>query len=369
MVKRAVLVTGAGGGGSNNLINSLRASGLDLCIYGSNLAARFLAKSNADRNFLLPAATESDYIGSLAYLVERESIELVIPNSDREVRRISVERDKLPCHIFLPPVDTVEICQDKYKMYLELTRARLPIARSYQLNSYDDIEPAFEALAGSGDRFWVRIRRGSGSRGATWVKNAEQARAWISMWDELRGYSVDNFMISEFLPGRDYAFQSVWRDGELVVCKMCERLTYFFGANRLSGMSSTPETARTIRDDKALETIIKAIRTVCDRPHGNFSLDLKGDANGNMCITEFNVGRFCMITPIFDLTGQVNTAEVYVRTAFGEIMQIDDPIDIEEDMYLLRDLDTLPTIVSEAQLVELEATLVKVDGNRSIRQS
>lgn len=356
-MKKKILVTGAGGGGSNNLINSLRASNLDLEIYGSNLSATVLAKSNADYNFLLPAATESHYIDSIINQIKKYEIELVIPNNDREVRQISSERKLLPCHIFLPSQETIEICQDKYKMYLKLSEVGIPVARSYDLNSYDDIEPAFESLTDTGDRFWVRLRQGSGSKGATWVKNATQAYAWISMWDQLRGYSVDKFMICEFLPGRDYAFQSVWSNGELVVAKMCERLSYFFGENRLSGMSSTPEIARTIKDEKALEIIFKAIHTISPCPHGNFNLDLKGDVNGQMNVTEFNIGRFCMITPIFDLTGKINTAEAYVRKAFGENLQVSNPIDIEEDMYLLRDLDTLPTIVHKSRLEELETIL------------
>ena len=126
---------------------------------------------------------------------------------------------------------------------------------------------------------------------------------------------------------------------------------YFFGENKLSGMSSTPAIAKTLRDDVALETIFKAINTLTDRPHGNFNFDLKGRSDEEMCLTECNVGRFCMITPIFDRTGKHNTVEMYIRSAFDDnSVQIDNPIDIEEDCYLLRELDTEPTIISKSQL-------------------
>ena len=343
-MKRVILVTGAGGGGSTNLINSLRSSPLELSIIGSNLSPYILAKSTADKNQLLPAATEPRYVETLSQLVENEGIELVVPNSDREVRAISEHRAQLPCRVFLPPHPAVELCQDKYAMYVCLKEAGLSVARSYSLTSYDDIQPAIEALSDTGERFWVRPRRGSGSKGATWVRNAEQAQAWISLWEDLRGYPLDTFTISEFLPGRDYAFQSVWQNGKLVVAKLCERLSYFFGENRLSGMSSTPAVARTVHDQSAIDTALKAIHAICDQPHGNFNLDMKADATGNMNITECNIGRFFMITPIFDLTGKVNTAETYVRCAFEQTLHIENPIDIEEDMYLLRDLDTLPKV-------------------------
>ena len=135
---------------------------------------------------------------------------------------------------------------------------------------------------------------------------------------------------------------------------MCERLSYFFGENLLSGMSSTPATARTVRDDHAVETALRTIQAVCEHPHGNFNLDMKGDSNGAMNVTECNIGRFFMITPIFDLSGKINTAEAYVRCAFDEPLNFDQEIDIEEDIYLLRDLDTEPMVVSGKYIRKLD---------------
>ena len=353
-MKRKVLVTGAGGGGTNNLIRSLRVSSLDLEIYGSNLDPFNLAKSGADKNFLLPSASDPNYVNALLDRVEREGIELIIPNNDREIRRISDERDRVPCRLFLPPKGVVDVCQDKHEMHMQLKASDLPTAKSIPINDYKDIEPAIDALAHTGDRFWIRPRTGSGSKGATWVKNAEQARSWISLWHELRGFPVNAFTISEFLPGRDYAFQSIWRNGRLVVAKLCERLTYFFGENQLSGMSSTPAVARTVRDDAAIETALRTVQIICDRPHGNFNLDMKADSDGVMNVTECNIGRFFMITPIFDLSGKINTAEIHVRCAFDESLNINEIIDIEEDVYLLRDLDTEPMIVAGKDIHKLK---------------
>ena len=354
MTKRKILITGAGGGGSNNLIRSLRTSSLDLEICGSNLDPFILAKSKADENFILPPASEPNYIDDLLYRIQKERIDLVIPNNDREVRRISDEREKISCRLFLPPRDVVELCQDKFEMHLKLSAAGLSTAKSLPINDYDDIEPAIRVLADTGDRFWIRPRRGSGSKGATWVENAEQAKSWISLWAELRGYPVNTFTISEFLPGRDYAFQSIWYNGRLVVGKMCERLSYFFGANQLSGMSSTPAVARTVRDEHAIETALRTIHTICEYPHGIFNLDMKADSAGIMNVTECNIGRFFMITPIFDRSGEINTAETYVRCAFGEALDFREEIDIEEDIYLLRDLDTEPMVVSGRIIREIQ---------------
>lgn len=340
-----ILVTGAGSGGGENLIRSLRASSLTLEIYGSNMDEHVLARSAADKAVFLPSARDDEYAAVLKRVVQRERIELVIPNNDTEVGRLSRDREKIPCTVFLPPDETVTVCQDKLQMHRIFEGAGIAQAEYRGLQSYEDIE-AFMADRPH-DKYWIRPRRGSGSMAATWVEKPHQAKAWIGLWIELRGLKLTDFIISEFLPGRDYAFQSVWKDGRPVVAKLVERLVYFLGRNRLSNMSSTPAVAKTLRDDAALEMIFKAIHAVAERPHGNFCLDLKGRSDGTMCITEFNIGRFCMITPIFDFTGKYNTAEMHVRAALNLEMNVDDPIDIEKDCYLLRDLDTMPTILRE----------------------
>lgn len=343
-----ILVTGAGGGGGENLIGSLRAGGLDLYIYGSNMDEYLLAKSSADQSIWLPSAKQPRYINDLAQVVRKHKIDLVIPNNDTEVSRISRDREHLPCRVFLPPDDEVRVCQDKLRLYQLLAEHEVPQADCRELTSLDDIDD-FVATT-EHEKFWVRPRRGSGSMGATWVRTAEQARNWVKLWVELRGFEINDFTISEFLPGRDYAFQSVWKNGQLQVAKMVERLSYVMGRNRLSNMSSTPAVARTVQDEAALATIIKAIRTVSDSPNGNYNLDLKGNHKGVMCVTEFNIGRFCMITPIFDLTGRHNTATVHVKCALDLPLDIREPVDIEPDIYLIRELDTRPKIISGREL-------------------
>ncbi len=348
---RRILFTGAGGGGTNNLIRSFRASKLDLDqfeLIGSNVSNEILCRSELDRNWILPLATDSSYPEMLRKVLCEDSIDLIVPNNDREVGVVSRIRDTLPCKVFLPNDETVQICQDKHKMYVKLSAGGIPMAKSFEITSLESIQELMDQLPG--DRYWIRPKIGAGSKGATWVRTAEQARQWIGLWCDLRGFEVEEFTVSEFLPGRDYAFQSVWSEGEMVVGKLVERLAYVGAENRLSGMASSPSIGRTLRDEVALETVQKAVKMLMGRPHGNFNFDLKGGVDGTMCITECNVGRFCMITPIFDLTGKYNTVEMYVRSAFGEVKIPDEPIDIVEDIYLLRELDNHPVIIEGGKM-------------------
>ena len=49
---------------------------------------------------------------------------------------------------------------------------------------------------------------------------------------------VAAFLLSEYLPGRDFGCQSVWKDGELVLIKTYERLSYLGMGSQPSRVSS-----------------------------------------------------------------------------------------------------------------------------------
>ena len=181
--------------------------------------------------------------------------------------------------------------------------------------------------------------------GATAVATAEQARGWISYWEDMRRVPAKLFTLSEYLPGRDFACQSVWKNGTVFAIRCCERLAYYGGAHRASGVSSTPSLAKTVRDQRVTDICLDAIRAIDDDASGVFAVDLKENREGVPCVTEINAGRFFMITNIFDLTGPVNLAALYVRLACDEPVAVQ-LHDEDAEHYLVRDLDTAPGIFS-----------------------
>ena len=109
-----ILVTGAGGGGSNNLIRGIRESKYPVNIIGSNSDKFLLGRSLADKNYYLPRGDSGPaYLKALTQIIEQDQIGLIIPNNDTEVRIISGLRDQLATRIFLPDQKTIELCQDK----------------------------------------------------------------------------------------------------------------------------------------------------------------------------------------------------------------------------------------------------------------
>ena len=349
--KWRVLVTRAGTGSSNNLIRGLRTAMADLTVIGCHSDRFHLRRSQADRNYLIPTLDHPNLENALRFVAAKERVDLVIPTTDDDVRMVSGLRASLPCRVFLPAPATVALCQDKYALAARLEVLGVPVPRTFAISQLAEIEEIFAQLAPP-SRMWRRIRTGTGSLWATAVRSVEQARSWIKYWADMRGIAVTDFTLSEYLPGRDFACQSVWKGGRVVLLKTTERVSYFGGAGGPSGVSSIGGIHKTVREPEVVDVCLAAVRAVDPGATGAFSVDLKADRRGRPCVTEINVGRFLTGSPIFDLTGKHNMTATYVRLALDEPVQIDEPYDVAEGYYMIRDLDTLPEILHADELSE-----------------
>jgi carbamoyl-phosphate synthase large subunit len=350
-----ILVTGAGSGPSNNLMRSLVHADASTYLIGCHSDRFLLKKSAAQRNFLIPALDEDVAAGASALrtVVDRAHVDLVIPGNDRDARALAAlqESEPLACRTFVPALRTIDTCQDKYVLSHFLRERGIPAPLTYALTSRGDVAQAWEALD-PGELAWCRIRRGFASRGATKVKDPEQAWGWISYWHTMRGVPVEDFTLCEYLPGRDFNVQGLWLRGRLVLIKMCERLSYLNADQQPSGMASTPALAKTVWEAEAIDACAAALAAIDPAANGVFNFDLKENHTGVACITEINAGRFAMITNIYDLTGRHNMASTYVRLAYGQDVRLADPHDHGGEHYLVRDLDTLPGVFNADELFE-----------------
>jgi carbamoyl-phosphate synthase large subunit len=350
-MERRLLVMGAGTGASNNLIRSLRAGNPPFFIVGCHHDPFYLKKSASDENYLISRSDQRGFVESLQSVIAAERIDLLIPNSDSEVRSIGTLRDEIGCRVFLPSSAVVALCQDKYELGAFLAARGIATPRTYAVTSLDGIEEIFGKFPPR-SRLWCRIRTGAGSAGAIPVTTPEQARSWISYWDQVRGVPVVAFTLSEYLPGRDFACQSLWKDGKVVLIKTTERVSYFGTSNAPSGTSSVASIHKTVCEPRVVEVSAEAVSALGRDVSGAFSVDLKERPDGTPCVTEINAGRFLSGTTVFDTTGLHNMAVTYVRLALGEPLEIADPYDATDGHYMVRDLDTLPDVFVADELFD-----------------
>lgn len=351
-----VLVIGAGSGAANNLVASLRSALPDFIAVGAHHDPFILRRSIADRNYLLSPAAED--IGEIVAVATSESIDLVIPSSEADVKRLSDNRDALAGRLFLPPKAVVDTCLDKCDLAAFLARHDVPVPVSFPVTSLEGLDGVFEKLAWS-PRLWCRVRSGSGSLGAAPVTSAAQARGWIEHWEALREVAPTSFMLAEYLPGRDFFCQSLWKAGRLILVKSCERLAYFGGENSPSGVSSLYSLAKTVVDTRVVDVSSRALRALDPAPTGTFSVDLKENADGVPCVTEINAGRIVMGMTTIGSIGSHNMPACYVRTALGETLAFEDAYDCPPDYYVVRDLDSPAGIYHADDIID---GFLHVDG-------
>ena len=346
-----VALLGAGTGPANNLIRSLRAGDPSIIVVGCHADRFVLKQSTAGPNYLIPRSDLPGFVDSVRRVVEAERIDLLIPTTDGDVRLLSRTRDQIPCRTFLPRAEIIAVCQDKYRLTTLLRERGLPVPLTYAVSDVDRIDELFDALAPCPDGLWCRLRVGQGALGALRVRSPEQATAWIGFWEEMRGVAASSFTLSEYLPGRDFACQTLWDKGRLILLKTYERLSYL-GGEGPSGNSSIAALSKTVYEPRVAETCAKAIGAIDAEASGVFVLDLKEDSRGVPSITEVNAGRFGMSTNIFDLPGKHNMAVTYVRLALGAAVTIGDEYDVAENYYMVRDVDTVPAIFHAEEFFE-----------------
>ena len=210
-LEKRILVTGAGGGGSNNLIRGIRKSRYPINIVGTNSDEYLLCCSLADKNYLIPHGdTGEAYYEALMNIIHRDDIELIIPNSDTEVRIISNFRNKLSTRTFLPDSQTIELCQDKLLFSQFLSEHGFPVAKTIWINDLEEVDLIFNEFTGQ-EKLWCRMRRGAGSQGSLPVNKPEQIVFWINYWQNMRAVEPGSFLLCEYLPGRDFAWQRRFR--------------------------------------------------------------------------------------------------------------------------------------------------------------
>jgi biotin carboxylase len=313
---RRILVTGAGGSPAANFVHSLRLAPEPFHVVGTDTSKFHLELAPVDARYLLPPAGDPGYLDELNALVDAEGIEIVHPQPEQEVLLLARQADRVRAATLLPRPDAVALCQDKAAFAAHISEAGLPTPRFERAKMEDALRESTAAILGQRERAWVRAVKGAGARASLPVSSPEQAVAWVRYWAETRGLAVSDFMVSEFLPGREFAFQSVWLDGELVTSAARERLEYVFGHLMPSGQSSSPSVARTVHRQDVNELACRAIEAVDPRATGVFCVDLKEDEEGRPLVTEINAGRF-FTTSNFLAEAGANMPYEYVRLALG----------------------------------------------------
>ena len=336
-----ILITGAGGSAAFNFCDALRVDGRRYYLVGSDVRPHHLELIDLDRKFVVPAVTDPRYSEAINTIIEKEQVEFVHPQPDVEVIWYARHRSCISARVLLPEVDTVELCHDKMKFNTRLAAQGVAVPRAFHLTSKASLARAIGELKHIQPRVWLRAITGAGARASLPVSSVYQADAWIDYWRSSRGLDYGDFMASELLPGREFAWQSLWYDGELITSQGRERIEYIFGSFTPSGQTSSPSIARTVNIDAVNRAGERAVRAVAGRPHGVFCVDMKEDVDRLPKVTEINCGRFFTTSNFFAHAG-LNMPAMYVEFGISGSFRGTRPPQFDplpEDLYWVRMID------------------------------
>jgi len=317
---KRILVTGCGGAASANFIKSLRMSDERYYIVGTDSNKYRLELSHTDVSYQMPLASDPSYVEKLNEIIHMENIQMVHAQPDPEVLFLSNNREKIDAIINLPAKETVQLCQDKYALINRLRQNNIPVAEA---RSY-------------GKR-WYRATKGAGGKASLIITTESEIKMWRDYWRK-REPGI-KFMLSEFLPGPEYAWQSLWWNGKLIVSQARQRLEYLFGYLTPSGQTSSPTVAKTVHNSTVNQTCTDAILAVDSKATGIFCVDLKENDKGVPCVTEINAGRF-FTTSNFITEAGCNMPHYHAKLSMGDKMPpLQQYNPVEKDLYWVRGMD------------------------------
>jgi carbamoyl-phosphate synthase large subunit len=337
-----ILLTCCGSPPSQNVLQSLRASPQEFYIVGCDASLHHLEWGALDKTYEAPLNEDPDFLPWLADLCQKEQIDFLHPQADRDIQLLGEHRDELPARMSLPSQTMIFDAQHKPKSASIWYKEGLRTDEPKTLMLPEDIATAVERF---GLPFWMRAGRGAGATGSCKANTSIEAFAWMTYWNTTR--PGNPIFAQEYLPGRNFAFHSVWFEGELVTSGVRERLEFVYPQHAVSGVTSSPVVARTVHNDAVNEMAVASIKALAPKPHGVHSMDLQEDANGVPRPTELNAGRFFNTSYYFTAAG-ANMPYLHIALALGlpfeEVPQYNA---VPAGLYWLRHIDSGRQLVKE----------------------
>lgn len=350
---KKLLITGAGGSPATNFVRSLRATNEEFFLVGTDCDKHYIFRAETDEKYLVPPASAEDYIDIINHIIRKHSLEFLHVQNDAEMLYISRDRDKLNINTFLPDNKTVEICMNKFESYKKWKQAGIKQPETMMLNNENDLRKAFERF---GKKIWIRDITGAGGRGSIAVDDFKTAKSWI---DFKKGW--EKYTAAECLTPNSVTWQSIWKNGELIVAQGRKRLYWELAKLAPSGISGATGGGMTFSDPVLDEIAQKVILAIDKNPNGIFSVDLTYDNEGVPNPTEINIGRFFTTHEFFTKVG-LNMPYIFIKQAYNEpLPPITKKINpLKEGLVWIRGIDFIPVLTDIESVNSHENELKKL---------
>ena len=259
---------------------------------------------------------------------EEEVYDLCLMQDDEEIRSKTFGKNMQEWRIFNDKGHTMQNSDVKFYSFLEVKNT----------------PRFFNHLITKNNTVWIRARSGAGSKWALPVVSFQQAENWVDYLALSKGANPHDFILSEYLPGKEYAVQLFYIDGELFHCQARERVEHHFAKQMVSGQSSTPSVARTVDNPEVTFYAASCVMDCVEKPNGIYGVDMRYNTDGQPVMTEINYGRYFTTSNFFANIGVNTPYEEYLYVISGK--KPEKRIDqIKDEMYWIRGLDHQPVLM------------------------
>jgi hypothetical protein len=351
-----ILITGIGGPTPRSIAKAIRIEhpGFRLIGIDSNpKALGFYMPGLIDKYKVAPRMGSHDYWSFIFNLIGEERIDLAFVQPEVEVigwGKYANEHNAFPCPVFIPPVEIASALMDKSIM-ADILRGTAFIPKTIKVTQADPHYAEVESEIGF--PCWIRATRGSGGLGSLKLINQANLKSWLFI-----NIDINEFTISEYLPGRHLATQMLYYNGEYIKGASLECAEYVMASIAPSRVTGNTAFGRLINEDRILsfcDDCINYISGVLNiKPHGVLSFDLKEDSAGNLKVTEVNIRHMAytgvMASAGFNLVEDTLTllqdcsAEKIVRQPFFKF---------DRPYIFLRDVDTEPVLLESEDVFSI----------------
>lgn len=317
-----LLVTGAGAPGIRGTLYALRAGDPTVFTVGVDLSERAVGRFLTDAFHRVPSPESPDYLDGLLRICRDERIDLVIPQTTREIAVLSAYREgfeKEGVRVMVSEAAAVEAANDKAAVLQAFDDLGLPTPAWRTARTEPELIEAAGALGYPGVPVVVKPPVSNGMRGlrilrpAAWDADrfvAEKPSGVEVSLDDLlavlrRGTAWPYLLVTEYLPGPEYSVDAF----------MGERLAVAMPRRR-DAIRSGISFETTLLPDRTdlIEPTLRAARHLELRYA--FGFQFKEDAEGVPRVLECNPRvQGTMVASVF---GGLNAVWLGVQECLGE---------------------------------------------------
>lgn len=341
-----ILITGSCGVTSRAVARSLRMSKRlgDLYLVGTDICDNpyGIFEGLLDRTYRAPRVNDPGYHPWMTQLCAAERVDAAIVIPELEVLYWSAVG--FPVATVLPPAKFCQVAVSKRRLYESL--AGTGLVPEFRIMTRDELTGATRAHLPDLP-CWLRdfSEGGSSGKGSLLARSLDEVRAWVVL-----NPGIDQFMLSQFLPGRNYACHLMYDHGTLVKIASYERLEYFMARTAVSGVTGNISKGRLVNDPRLVEVSQAAVTKLAtdtgETMHGLVAVDLREAADDRPMVTEINL-RHVAATSAF-AAAEFNLSEAQLMLALGRRNELG-PLEATypEHNMILRDIDGAPIWIAD----------------------